>query len=122
MEQKRYKFSDNLLNMEILKNKRIVIVNTSPEFSFSNNLIKIEYDFKKSLKQRLYDVSSPIDKFVILNDRLPKKTKIKVWKDFIFKNLKEIKDLNSMLFEKSKKLKVEYYNFYNKICFDFKKL
>ena len=38
--------------MEILKNK-IVIVNTSPEFSFSNNLIKIEYDFKNSLKQTL---------------------------------------------------------------------
>ena len=26
-----------------------------------------------------------------------------------------------MLFEKSKKLKVEYYNFYNKICFNFEK-
>ena len=112
---------DNLLNMEILKNKRIVIVNTSPEFSFSNNLIKIEYDFKNSLKQRLYDVSSPIDKFVILNDRLPKKNENQSLERFYFKSLKEIKDLNSMLFEKSKKLKVEYYNFYNKICFDFKK-
>ena len=109
----------SLIKLKNLRNKRIIIVNSSPEFDFkSNNSYEIEKHNLNLLQQRLLDVSPPLDQFILLNNRVPKKKERVKLENFYYEKLKlnELKMINSSLLELSKVLKLEYYDLFNKIC------
>ena len=66
----------------------------------------------------MLDVSPPLDRFILLNNRVPKKKERVKLENFYYEKLKlnELKMINSSLLELSKVLKLEYYDLFNKIC------
>jgi len=109
---------NELNNLKFFKNKEIIIVNSSPEFNFSKeNQFKSEKR-QNFLTQRLNDISTPINKFIISYNRLPTNLEKELLENYYYKNLKinSMNYINSTLKNKSNNLRIKYYDFFSKIC------
>ena len=109
-----------LSKIKKFQNKKIIIVISAPEFRF-----KLEPEFpiaKKddlnSLQRRLFEVSSPIEQFVILNGRIPKKNENEKLEHYYYNslNIENLRKNNFLLFKESQAIKIKYYDVFSKVC------
>ena len=101
--------------MKEFKNKKIIIINAAPEFLFKKKTSSIN---KNILKQRMYNILSPLDQFVIKENRVPNDNERQKIENYYFSSLNftKITKTNFLLEKSSRELKIQYYNFFDKLC------
>lgn len=105
----------DIKNMKEFKNKKIIIINAAPEFLFKKKTTSV---YKNILKQRMHNILSPLDQFVIKEDRVPNGNERQKLENYYFSslNFSKITQTNFLLEKLSRQLKIQHYNFFEKLC------
>ena len=111
---------DSLITFLKKQNKRIIIISSNPEFNF-NKKNKSDHKFKGILIKILFNNSDYIDRFILVNDRLPNDIEeIEINKNY-FKSLKpEIINRDKLIEKIASENKVPFVDFKKFLC-DYKK-
>jgi peptidoglycan/LPS O-acetylase OafA/YrhL len=106
----------NLINLKGL-NKKILVVGPNPEFIWKSSK-KIKINNLSLLQNQLYYDIQPFDKFILKNNKMPKKDELEKMKEEYFNilNLEELNRINKRISEISSKNGVEFLNFSKLIC------
>ncbi len=100
------------------KDKKIIIVSSSPEFYFPSKILNIsEINLRNILYENFFNKSSLIDKFILENNRYPNNDERKLFEKKYFSKLNE----NRVSLEKSLKIvssqnQLDYFEYFDLIC------